>query len=242
MITFSLVHGGQHGAWCFKPLALELERRGHRAIAVDLPIDDPDAGAARYAQVVTDSLAGVDGDVVVVGHSMGGLVIPLVAQHRRVRRLIFLCAAIPEPGRSHVEVKRDEPDESPNASAAALWDAPGDRHLAAPEVAREMFYNGCAPSVQEWALQRMRPQCRRPLVEVTPLRRWPDVPVSLVNATEDRCIPSSVAEHNAWRLFRRRPLFIPGCHLPFLGDPALVAEVLINVAADLPVVAEEKRA
>jgi len=209
---------------------MELAARGHRAIAVDLPIDDPQAGAARYAEVVVRSLEGVDDEVVVVGHSMGGLVIPLVARRRPVRRLIFLCAAIPEPGRSHVEVKRDEPAEAPNASAATLWNGPGDRHMASPDVAREMFYNGCPPAVQEWAIQRLRPQCRRPLVEVSPLVEWPEVPVSLINALDDRCIPPAVAEHNAWRLFRRRPELIPGGHLPFLSHPALVADVLLDLA------------
>jgi len=232
LITFSLVHGGQHGAWCFESLALALVRRGHAASAVDLPVEDPDAGASRYADVVVHSLASVGGDVVVVGHSMGGLVIPLVAQRRPVRGLVFLCGAIPEPGRSHIDVKRDEQGEAPNPSAASLWNGAGDRHMATAAVAREMFYNDCAPEVQDWAVAHLRPQCRRPLVEVTPLREWPDVPVGLVNASEDRCIPPAVAEHNAWRLFRRRPDFIRGGHLPFLSEPDLVADSLMRAAEE----------
>ena len=39
---------------------------------------------------MTAALAGADEDVVVVGHSLGGLTIPLVAAGRPVRRLIFL--------------------------------------------------------------------------------------------------------------------------------------------------------
>ena len=56
MTTFVLVHGGWHGAWCWELLAAELTSRGHRAIAMDLPTEDPTAGAERYAEVVGTSL------------------------------------------------------------------------------------------------------------------------------------------------------------------------------------------
>lgn len=130
MTEFALVHGGQHGAWCFEALVRELAVRGHRAEAMDLPIGDPGAGAAEYADVVCRSITDMGSGVVLVGHSMGGLVIPLVASRRPVAMLVFLCAAVPEPGRSHWQVKREEPGESPGPGAAEIWGQPGDRHLA----------------------------------------------------------------------------------------------------------------
>lgn len=72
MTTFALVHGAWHGAWCWKRLAGELERRGHGVVAVDLPCDDPDATFAGYAAVVVDALGDTGDDVVLVGHSLGG--------------------------------------------------------------------------------------------------------------------------------------------------------------------------
>lgn len=69
MTTFGLVHGAWHGAWCWDLLAQELEARGHRAIAVDLPCEDSSAGCAEYAAAVVEALAGVGDDLVVVGHS-----------------------------------------------------------------------------------------------------------------------------------------------------------------------------
>jgi hypothetical protein len=69
MTTFALVHGAWHGGWCWNRLSLDLEARGHRAVVVDLPIEDSSAGCAEYAQIVLDVLREVAGDVVVVGHS-----------------------------------------------------------------------------------------------------------------------------------------------------------------------------
>ena len=73
MTTFALIHGAWHEAWCWEPLIPELERRGHRAVAVDLPGDDPSAATMDNARLIADSLADVGDDVVVVGHSLGGI-------------------------------------------------------------------------------------------------------------------------------------------------------------------------
>jgi len=92
MTTFGLVHGAWHGGWCWQYLIPELEARGHRAVAMDLPTDDPQAGAERYAAIVVRALDSFDEDVVLVGHSLAGLTIPVVASLRPVRHLVYLCA------------------------------------------------------------------------------------------------------------------------------------------------------
>ncbi|MEA2682313.1 MAG: hypothetical protein QOK05_641 [Chloroflexota bacterium] len=206
----------------------ELRARGHIAIAVDLPAGDPDAGAAEYATVIADSLAHAAEPVIVVGHSMGGLTIPLVPALRPVRSLVFICGAIPEPGRSHMQVKAEEPGEG--VAGQSVWEQPGDWHLTPRELARELFYNDCPPALQEWALDRMRPQYRKPLREVTPLQQWPSLPVTLINATDDRCISLESARATGQRIFGVDPIEVPGGHLPFLANPGVVADQLDEIA------------
>ncbi len=104
VMHFALVHGGWHGAWCWDRLTPELEARGHRVIAIDLPCEDPTATCETYAEVVARALEAQEvEDVVVVGHSLAGLTIPLVAARRPVSRLIYLCALVPIPGCSFVD-------------------------------------------------------------------------------------------------------------------------------------------
>ena len=81
MTTVALVHGAFHGAWCFDRLLPELERRGLRPLAIDLPKEDAAAGNVRNAEVILEALAPHD-DVVLVGHSLAGLTVPLVAAQR----------------------------------------------------------------------------------------------------------------------------------------------------------------
>jgi len=94
--TFALVHGAWHGAWCFERLVAELQRRDHEAVAIDLPATDVTAGNVAYAGVIEAALPAGD-DVVLVGHSLAGLSVPLVAARRPLRLLVYLCALIPEP-------------------------------------------------------------------------------------------------------------------------------------------------
>ena len=82
---FALVHGGWHGAWSWELLTPLLRNAGHGVVAMDLPIEDGSATYETYVDVVCVAIEGCDDDVVVVGHSMSGHTIPLVASRRPVR-------------------------------------------------------------------------------------------------------------------------------------------------------------
>jgi pimeloyl-ACP methyl ester carboxylesterase len=71
-VNIVLVHGSYAGAWIWDLVRPDLERRGHRVTAIDLPVSDPTAGAAAYAQTIIDSVDWTE-PAVVVGHSMSGL-------------------------------------------------------------------------------------------------------------------------------------------------------------------------
>ena len=73
--------------------------------APDLPCDDPAAGIVEYSSVVLDSLKAAnigdeDDDIVVVGHSLGGLTAPVVAANRPARQVVYLAATYPSSSRS----------------------------------------------------------------------------------------------------------------------------------------------
>jgi len=109
MTTFALVHGGWHGAECWNALSPFLRDGGHNVIAMDLPCEDPTANFSDCADVVCDSLRGCDDDLVLVGHSMGGQTIPLVAARRPVQHLVYLCGLVPNVGLSLAEQLAEEP-------------------------------------------------------------------------------------------------------------------------------------
>lgn len=111
MTTFVMVHGGFGSPAELVPVIPELEALGHRAIAVDLPCTDPVAMLEDYARTVVEAVAGIDGPVVVVGHSAGGATISLVPDRTHVDRLVYVTAFVPEPGRSIVHLAGAETRE-----------------------------------------------------------------------------------------------------------------------------------
>ena len=230
MSTFALIHGAWHGAWCWEPLIPELERRGHRAVAVDLPYDDPSATIMDNANLVVEPLAAADAasdDVIVVGHSLGGVTAVAVPLLRPVRRIVFLCALIPRPGRSLGEVMSSEPDtttEEFNAlprhvgeGGSVTWD---------PDVAGPFFYQACPPGTAAWAAPRLRTQTWTTSREPCPLADWPDCELASIICTDDEVVSPTWSRRIARDVLKVDPIELPGGHFPMLGIPAQLADAL----------------
>ena len=229
MSTFVLVHGAFHGAWCWDRLVPELRSLGHDAITMDLPIDDPTAGNVRYAEVIVEAIGAHD-DTLLVGHSLGGLSIPLVAAARPVRRLIVLCAFVPIPGHPFSDQYGD-PGIFPTApeGSGPVMDPDG-LMTWPPAGAIQVFYPDCPADVAGWATSRLRRQSLAPHGEVCPLDAWPDVPSSSILCREDLAIGSDWARRVAVERLGTVAEELPGGHSPFLSRPAELAAVLHKIS------------
>ncbi len=222
----ALVHGSYHGAWCWDLLRPELERLGHRVITMDLPISDPTLGAADYARVIENALD-AKGEPVLVGHSMAGLVLPLVAAHRPVRRLIFLAAFLPSPGRSANDQRATEPVDGRVPPTTAEWiDVGEDVWMVGPKTATEVFFPDATPAIARWATQRLRPQSYRVMTEPTPLTAWPDVESRSIVCRDDRAINPAWVRAAARDRLGVEAVEISGGHSPFLTRPVELALAL----------------
>ncbi|WP_066452630.1 alpha/beta fold hydrolase [Castellaniella caeni] len=111
--TYVLVHGAWHGGWCWTRVAERLRQAGHTVRAPTLPglaerqrelsaaitLDD-------FIQSIADALQQQDlQDVILVGHSFGGLVISGVADRlrTRIRQLVLLDAFLLRNGQSTLD-------------------------------------------------------------------------------------------------------------------------------------------
>jgi pimeloyl-ACP methyl ester carboxylesterase len=224
--TFALVHGAWHGAWCWERLTPELEARAHRVVAPDLPSDDPTATFIDYADVVLDALEGED-DVVLVGHSLAGNTIPLVAARRLVRRLVYLCAVVPIPGRSFNEQATIERDMFfPGYEAGLIADGQGRSSWVDEEIARLTFFADCDERDAHAAFERLRPQSTAPYNIRCPIEGVPAAPHTYVVCAEDRIVNPDWSRRVARERLAAELVELPGSHSPFLSRPAALAEVL----------------
>ncbi len=229
MATFGLVHGAYHGAWCWSRLRAELEGRGHRVLTLDLPCEDPQASASEYADAAIEAFADAGDDLVVVRHSLAGLTIPLVAVRRPVSRLVYLCAMLPRPGRTHDDVLGEEPDMAgPRPDEPTTYtDRPGATHWY-PKAAAGMFFSDCSTDVASWAASRLGGQHWKITAEVSPLAAWPDTPRSVVIGSEDLVINPAWSRRVAPAVLGVTAIELDCGHSPFLSIPAVLANVLIG--------------
>jgi len=224
MADFVLVHGGLHGAACWDLLRPELERRGHRTFAMDLPIDQPGVYMEGYADA---ALAAVEGqaadDAFLVGHSMGGMVIPHMLKGRPNARLIFLCA-----GCGHTN--DEEHLEGLNATTRDFfgWLITDDqgRVSMSRENAIMAFYPDVDPQIADWAVSQLRPQWHEAFSKVGPVAPYADKVAQVIYTTNDRIIDPGRHRKMAEKRFGVEPVALPGGHSPFLSYPAELAETL----------------
>jgi pimeloyl-ACP methyl ester carboxylesterase len=114
MATYVLVHGGGHGGWCYQRVARILRAEGHEVHTPTLTglgdrshLLDDRVDLERHVEDVAALLHFEDlRDVILVGHSYGGMVITGAADRAadRVGRLVYLDAATPVQGQSLVDV------------------------------------------------------------------------------------------------------------------------------------------
>ena len=114
MATYVLVHGGGHGGWCYQRVARILVAKGHVVYAPTMTglgerahLLNAEVDLHRHIEDIAAVLRYEDlRDVILVGHSYGGMVITGTADRvaDRIGRLVFLDAANPVNGQSLADV------------------------------------------------------------------------------------------------------------------------------------------
>ncbi len=106
--TFVMVHGGWRGGWCWRPVADRLEKLGHKVYTPTLTgLADKShllakgiGNAIHTADVVNLIKWERLENIVLVGHSLGGMIITPVAQEvgSKISSIVYLDAFLPAVG------------------------------------------------------------------------------------------------------------------------------------------------
>jgi pimeloyl-ACP methyl ester carboxylesterase len=209
MTTFALAHGGGDVGWSWHLVARALQAKGHTAVAPDLPIEDEATDLDDWATTLIDALPSTS-DVVVVGHSFGGLVAPLAAARLDAKALIYLTAMVPAPG------------ETPND----WWTNTG----YSDSGLEDQFFHDVPPALAAEAEERARGMAEGPLAKPWPLDAHPDVPTHFILCTEDRFFtPAFMRKVVADRL-DIEPVELAAGHCAPLSKPTELATLLDQLA------------
>jgi pimeloyl-ACP methyl ester carboxylesterase len=228
--TYLFIPGAWHGAWCWERVEPMISAAGHRVVAIDVPCEDASKGCAAYSAIALEAVEDADDDVVVVGHSAGGLTAPLVAAARPVRRLVLVSALLPVPGRSLTEQNEAEGILQQQYQAGVETDEQGNRRWFDQELCGRTMYSGCDPADVAWAFGHLRAQASTMYTEQTPLQSWPDVPITDIRGDEDRLVSPRWAERAVSERLGVESTVIRGAgHSSMLSHPRRLAELLLAV-------------
>jgi pimeloyl-ACP methyl ester carboxylesterase len=208
--TYVLIHGAGDVGWYWHLVDAELRERGHDVVAMDLPVEDDDAGLSDYADVVVEAI-GDRRDLIVVAQSFGAYVAPMVCDRIPAKLLVLVAGMVPSPGETAEEMFantgwRHEEQDDPSALA--------------------VFYHDVPPRLAAEAMARGRTQSTTPGKEPWPLPAWPNVPTRFLVCRNDRLFPAAWLRAVVWERLGITPDEIDSGHCPALSRPEELANRL----------------
>ena len=219
-----LVHGAWHGAWCWEAVIPLLEAKGRTVHAIDLPTvhapNKADLGLADDARAVRDAVDAIDGPVVVVAHSYGGVPVTQgLVGAANVVHLVYIAAFVLDAGESLLG--------SVGGVAPSWWVVDGALTTAgtADEPAEHLFYNDCPDEVARAAAARLGSQAMRPFDEAVTAVAWKEIPSTYLVTERDTIFPLVAEEGLAARAGSTVRRLDTG-HSPFLSQPDATAEII----------------
>jgi pimeloyl-ACP methyl ester carboxylesterase len=227
--TVVLVHGAFAESASWNGIIERLYAEGVTSVAVANPLRSL-AGDAAY---VRDIIASIDGPVVLVGHSYGGLVISEAsAGNDQVAGLVYVSAFVPEPGDSAFSLSASAPGSTLGDALDAHSIATGGVELV---IRRDRFREQFAADVPVQVAGLMgatqRPVTEAALKDAVQTRApgWKDRPSWHVFGAEDRNIPAAVLRAGAERAESRGTNELAGAsHAVSVSQPDAVAATILD--------------
>ncbi|MFG2925646.1 alpha/beta hydrolase [Streptomyces sp. NPDC048305] len=215
------MHGAWHGGWCWNKLQSALVAEGIEARTLDLPSAGRPGGIAEDESAVRRAVSEIDGPVLVVAHSYGGIpVSQAVAESSNVVRLVYLAAFQLDAGESLLGyVGAPAPSEAPQMQPV-------------PDDPFTLFYGDVPREEAEEAAARLVPQSAKSFSDVLVRAGWHDVPSTYIICEQDQALPVALQEAlstRATEVYR-----MDGSHSPFLAKPGELAALLAKIASQPP--------
>jgi len=236
--TYVLVHGGGHGGWCYQPVARILRGAGHEVHTPTLSglgershLMGPGIDLDTHITDVVNVLHYDDlDDVILVGHSYGGMVITGVADRAaaRIGRLVFLDAATPLNNQSLVDVA------GPVIEAVRPYGrvVDGVELVLFPDPEIVKLYGVTDPNDVAWMTERLTPHpwaCFAQKLRLTnedalwAIPQYHIVCTSTLATRDPELVGKARAEGRLWDIDTGHDLMIT--------EPKRVADALLEVAA-----------
>lgn len=242
MARFVLVHGAFGGAWCWEPVTGPLREAGHTVGTLDLPGGGADRTPvdgitlASCAKRVCDVLASQPEPAILVGHSMGGVVVTQAASDcpEHVASLVFVAAFMPADGQSLLDLTHLPEGEGDLIQANIVIEGEPPVAVLSAEATAAAVYNDCTSEQAAWAVARRRPQAVAPYATQVDVDEsvLAAIPRSYVMTTRDRSLVPALQR----RMIREHPcervIELDADHAPYLSATDGLVAALLQLAGE----------
>jgi len=216
-----LVHGAFADGSGWEGVYSILVKQGYNVNVVA----NPNTSLAEDVAATKRSIDNMDGPVILVGHSYGGVIITEAGNSEKVVGLVYVAAFVPDEGESLLKLLQSGP---PNPDSGIL--PPKDGFLWYDKA---KFHSGfCADLSKEKAdfmADSQVPASATVFGSTIAKAAWKTRPSWYVVATQDKTIPPDAERFMAKRA-NAKVTEIKGSHVVFISQPKAVADVIIAAA------------
>jgi pimeloyl-ACP methyl ester carboxylesterase len=235
--TYVLIHGAWHGAWCWEKVMPLIKAAGHTVIAPDLPghgrdkTPIPEVTLKAYVQRVCEAVNTQTEPVILVGHSMAGVVITQAAEDcpDRIKMLVYLCAYLPRNGESLFDLLQQD-NESLSVQNRVLSDDKSYITIR-DDAIKEVFYADCSDDDVERARTLLRPQATVPTREPvhTTDKNFGRLSRVYIETLRDRAISPSLQRQMVAASPCQKVITMDTSHSPFFSAPEELVAYLTSL-------------
>lgn len=230
-----LVHGAWHDASCWNPLVPYLEASQLEVFTPDLPshgknpADPARTNLKAYSTYISQYIENIDKKVILVGHSMAGMVISQVAEEipDKLARLLYLSAYLPENGQSLFSLIAANAAGVGKSPIEEVMQISADKRYFTinPQAIQGLFYN-CSPTDQSPKAFPSQPALPFSGKVRLSEANYGRVPKTYICCLNDHVIPISHQRHMLKNQACGEMVQLDSDHSPFLSCPELLAKVL----------------
>ena len=235
--NYVLVHGAYHGKWCWYKVIPILEKDGNKVYAIDLPghgqdnTPPEDVTLEKYKEKILQTINKIDGQVILIGHSLGGISISSVAETvpDKIESLIYLSAVLPIDGESAFVASSLDP----NPNETVFYEISDNKKTVKviPDLAKDIFYNTCSDKDKEYGISKLSAQAMEPFFATVNLskERFGNIPKYFIETLKDEALSIEIQRIWHQRTKCEAIYSLDSGHSPFFSMPKKLAEAILAI-------------
>jgi len=235
--TFVLVHGAWQGTYVWQFIRDELEKKGQKVIVVELPAHGNDTTSAAnvsidsYRDKVIAAINAANTRVILVGHSLGGMVVSAVAESipEKIEKLVYIAAFVPVSGQRLIDLASQDAQSQlgssliPSVNQLTLDIIPANRI--------PVFCQDGSATIKQLLLDKFRVEPAIPFsIPVTlTSTAFGKVNKYYIHTTADQAIGINLQKQMASAAGISKVYSLNSGHSPFLSMPDSLSNILMTI-------------